>query len=207
MADPTLAAECSAFAAQHLAATDLAAAQDRCATIPPGLWHDECGFLVCDAANVSVVAARRCCADAGRYSTRCLGHAVTREVTAAVAAFPRGAEDQAWQAAKNASIRALGPAGEDRAEAVMVRILADRATGFTLTKAVCGTSPQQICSATYAELVTRAAAAQDKDQQALVRPACAKKVSLQRATSLGLPPWDESLNEAAQTAFSRMCRR
>ncbi len=162
---------------------------------------------MCDAAKVSVVDARRCCVAAGRYRTRCIGHAVTREVTEAVAKFQLGEEDQAWTAAKNVSIRALGAAGEDRAEAVMVRILADRATNFALTEAVCGSIPTSICSTTYAELATRAAAAQSKDQLELVRPACAKQVSLQRATSQGLPPWDASLNDAVQAAFSRMCRR
>lgn len=205
--DDSLRAECLAFVAESLAAADLQAGLRQCAAIPAGLWRDECSFLVCDAAAVSVADAKRCCADAGRYRNRCLGHAVTREVTVAVSRFAPGEEEAAWRAARDVSVRALGPSGEERAEAVMVRLLADREEGGGLTSRVCGTVPERICTAVYGELVVRAAAAQNKDQQQLVRPACAKRVSLERATSLGLPAWDDSLDTAVQTSFARMCRR
>ena len=205
--DASLAGECHTFAAQQRAATDLPGALALCTSVAHPVWRDECVFLACDTAEVDVAAARACCADAGRFVTRCTGHAVSREVYAVLEAAPRGTEDAAWQAAQQASIAALGPGGAERAADLFVRFLVDRSSGDHLAAEDCGTAPTHACTDAYAELVARVARERGEPPPAFVRRACARVVSVERATSLGLPGWDPALDPAVQAAFARMCAR
>lgn len=207
ISDPRLSGECLAFSARARAPADLADAQAACARIADPLWRDECRFLVCDAAEVSAADARHCCAGGGRYETRCIGHAVSREVYGVLERFPPGDEDSAWAAARQASVAALGPAGADRAADLFVRFIVDRTTESWLHTADCGTAPEALCADAYAELVKRVADSQERDPVAFVRSACARTVGVDRATDLGLPGWDPPLDAAVQAAFSRMCDR
>jgi len=204
---PVLAAECTTFLAAAQAASDHTVALATCATVQLPMWRDECGFLVCDTAEVTVAQARTCCVDAGRYQNRCTGHAVSRSVYRTLATFSPGEEAAAWQAARSVSIDALGPPGADRAADLFVRFLVDRSNGATLTAADCGTAPEALCADAYAELVVDVAKEHNHDPARFVRSACARTVTVERATGLGLPGWEPAVDPAVQQAFQKMCAR
>lgn len=204
---PRLAGECMAFAAAEVADVDLAVAREHCSTIADPTWADECGFMVCDRAAVSVADARRCCTDAGRYSDRCIGHAVSRAVYAVLGSYAPGEEAGAWEAARGVCVDALGQGGEDRAADLYVKWLVDRVDGSTLGVGHCGTAPVRFCADVYAELVARTARTQGADPATFARRACARVVSRARAEGLGLPGWEPEVDEAVQRAFVKMCRR
>lgn len=204
---PRLAGECMAFAAAEVADVNLAAARAHCSAITDPTWADECGFMVCDRAAVSVEDARKCCAGAGRYSDRCIGHAVSRAVYAVLDEHPPGDEGAAWEAARGVNRDALGQGGDDRAADLYVKWLLDRVDGPTLGVGHCGTAPVHLCADVYAELVARTARTQGADPASFARRACARVVSRSRAEALGLPGWEPALDAAVQQAFQKMCRR
>jgi len=205
--DPVLAGECGAFAAQSMASSNLSGALRICDGLTDPFWRDECSFLACDTVAVEGDEARRCCARAGRYETRCIGHAVSRSVYAELARFERGDEVRSWEAAQRASVQALGPAGAERAADLFVRFLVDRSDGAWLHADDCGGAPERLCADAYAEMVARVAGGQSADPEAFVRAACARTVSVERATGLGLPGWDPEVDAAVQQAFVKMCAR
>ena len=205
--DLALNGECMAFAAADRAEADWEGAQADCAAIGHSLWADECGFMVCDRAAVTVVEARSCCASAGRYSERCIGHAVSRAAYAVLETIPLGAEQRAWEATRDVCVDALGEGGADRAADLYVKWLLDRVEGATLRLDDCGTAPTHLCADVYAELVARRARAAGTEPAAFARRACARVVTRQRAEGLGLPGWEAPVDEAVQQAFKRMCRR
>ncbi len=207
IADPHLAGECLAFAAMQQAASDVDAARAQCAAIVDPLWADECGFMVCDRMGLSVDQARSCCVAAGRYSDRCIGHALSRDVYRALDDFRYGEEADAWLAARAVGVNALGPGGEERVADLFVKWLLDRVEGDTLRATDCGTAPPKVCAEVYAELVARVAGRQQVDAVAFVRAACARVVSRSRAESMGLPGWEPPVDLAVQMAFKRMCDR
>jgi len=79
IADPVLRGECGALAARDLAPTDEGAAVRACEALDPGLWQDECYFLVSDALDATGAKAEALCATAGRFSHQCLSHARSRQ--------------------------------------------------------------------------------------------------------------------------------
>jgi hypothetical protein len=203
----SLQGECLAFAAADLAPTDQAAAEQVCARVQHHLWRSECTFLVCDLAAVTVDQARTCCATAGEFSHRCIGHAVTRAVYAAFEPFGPGRELQAWEAGRAVAQDALGHGGFDRAKRTFVLWLLDRVDGPVLKAEHCGTAPQNLCAEVYAELVVKRAQSKGRDPASFARSACARIVTVERATQLGLPGWEPELDSAVQQAFEGMCRR
>ena len=207
IAAPALAGECMAFAASSRAQTDPQGAQAICAAISDPVWADECGFLVCDAVGVSVTEARTCCAAAGRYSERCIGHAVSRAAYAVLEDVGPGGEQRAWDATLDVCVQALGTGGSDRAADLYVKWLLDRVEGPALRAEHCGTAPRDLCADVYAELVARRAREEGVEPERFARRACAKVVTRARAVSLGLPGWEPQVDGAVQAAFKRMCRR
>jgi len=199
--DPAMAVECRMVAALALASSvGEGAASPVCAGLPAGPAADECRFLVCDGARVRGADARRCCAGAGAFHTRCLGHARGRDAQAAWDAAPPGREDLALEAVIAAFSATMGPdAGAERGRRFAVDALAARAGPEGLTEAVCGLSPVDLCAAVYVELVRRSGAPP--------RPACGRTVSAARATGLGLPGWGSAVDAAAAQAWRGLCRR
>ena len=175
---PSLQAECLTFAAGNTAKVDLPGARAICSGISDSTWQAECGFWVCDSEVVGVLEQ-----------------------------YGRGREAEAWEAARNVSVRALGPAGEDRAADLFIRYLADRAEGPHLRSSDCGTAPESLCAGAYTQLLTQVAATVDRAASQLVRPACAREVSVERATAMGLPGWDPEVHASVQLALRRLCAR
>ncbi len=171
------------------------------------MWREECVFLACDASEVSLDDARRVCVQAGRFQARCVGHAATRTILHRIADIPPGQEDRLVAQATAAAKQALGPESDGRAIELVVRILADRAGPNGLDELVCGNAPAEVCTAVYAELLTRWAADRDQDTAAFVRPACARTVTVERAQMAGLPPWSPAYDAPVQVALMRACRR
>ena len=201
IADPRMSVECRMVAALALAgAGGEAAAAPVCAGLPAGPTADECRFLVCDGARVRGADARRCCAGAGAFQTRCLGHARGRDAQAAWDAAPAGREDLALEAVIAAFAAAMGPeAGAERGRRFAVDALAARAGEAGLSLEVCGRAPAELCAEVYVELVRRSGAPP--------RPACGRSVSAARATGLGLPGWTPDVEAAAAAAWRGLCRR
>jgi hypothetical protein len=78
ISDAGLAGECAALRARDLAKIDERSAIEACATIAPGMWQDECYFLVSDAVDATGAKADALCATAGRFSSQTLSHAASR---------------------------------------------------------------------------------------------------------------------------------
>lgn len=199
--------ECVALTSSALAETDLVTAQLWCARVPPGVWRDECAFLSCDTAAVPLASARSCCSSAGRYATRCLGHAVSRAITAELSTHAPGDEASAWEAARSIAVGALGPSGEARALEFVAQAWSSRMGEDGLTDAVCGTAPAVVCAAVYEAAIGALASEAGVTPKERVRPACARVVRPSRAGSAGLPLWQPSQDAVVQGVFKRLCAR
>lgn len=208
LSDPRLAGECAAFAARELAlAGDASGARAACGQVDPGLWREECNFLVCDALELSGASAISCCRDAGRWTQQCVGHAINRDAAALFATAEVGAERRL-----HADLEKLvagyidGPEVQAKARRVLVSRLALRAPGAPLSAQVCGDAPHAVCRDVYAERVKLAA----KDVDGATQPwraACGETVSAQRAAAAGLPVWAPEMDEIAADAWRQLCRR
>ncbi len=194
-----VAGECVAFAAREQAAAGaLEAAWATCQAMAPGPWRDECHFLVVDAAEDDGDDARRWCAEAGAFRTRCLGHALNREADALLAGFPRGEEAAALAALGELTrARVRGGEADGKAWRLLVDHLAQRDPERPFHAGVCGTAPRALCRDVYIERARKAARPW--------RAACGRVVSTDRAAAAGQPVWEPDMEAVAQEAWSALC--
>lgn len=173
-----------------------------CQAMARGPWRDECHFLVVDASAATGEDARRWCAEAGAFRTRCLGHALNREADALLAGFSRGEEAAALDALvvlTRAWVR--GGEAEGKARRLLVDHLAQRDPGAPLSVAICGSASAELCRDVYIERVRKGAT----DGGASWRAACGRAVSLERAAATGQPTWTPALDPVAQDAWRELC--
>lgn len=201
--DAALAGECVAMAARERArAGDLDGARLDCASIPAGMWRDECAFLLADAQDAAGDEAHRLCGDAGRYRSQCLSHAMAREVNALLTASPAGAEDQAYL-----GVLRLGEAylpangGVARAQAMFVNHLAGREPNRPFGPLQCGSAPAELCAAAYAERVRRQGAGAEAWQAT-----CPGPPDSAAAAAIGLPAWDAAFAPQLASAWALLCQ-
>jgi len=117
---PEVAHLCAVDRAAALAAArDLSGARAVCAAVEPGTWRAECGFQISEALarDGQLDAALAACADAGGFTSLCLGHAAWIRSEDLVDARP---DDAAAQAAVDAFIAGLpgGAAATGQVESI-----------------------------------------------------------------------------------------
>lgn len=81
---PGLRADCITAAAEALAGTDPQGASRLCASVPPGIGRDECGFQVAERSGEPTR-----CIEAGRFLEDCRMHLWSRALASAI---PRGTD-------------------------------------------------------------------------------------------------------------------
>jgi hypothetical protein len=188
-------------ARERARAGDLEGARQDCATIAPGMWRDECSFLLADAQDAAGDEAHRLCGEAGRYRSECLSHAMAREVNVLLTATAAGGEDEAYVAVLRLG-EAYLPAngGIGRAQAMFVNHLAGREPNRPFGALQCGTAPPDICAAAYAERVRR----QAKGAQTW-QATCPGPPDAATAAEQGLPAWDTSFDPLLAASWSSLC--
>lgn len=205
-----LRGECTAQGAREQADAGRAeAAWATCGAMPGGAWRDECHFLVADALALTDDAARRACADAGRYREQCLGHAIAREAAVHFGAVPWGEEARLLVELEAVVGRYIG-GGEVQLKArrLLAGELASRELDAPFGEANCGSAPREVCVDAYAERVKRAARLVNAgESDGSWRHACGKEVSLERARALDLPLWEPDQHDVVQDAWRELCAR
>ncbi len=190
-------------------AADPAATVARCEAIPEGPWRDECAFLLADELGLRGDAAVAACEAAGRLRAQCLGHAIQREVTAALRDLPVGGEREALSRVEDitSSYLGRGPDARSRARQLLEQAVSQRAPGAPFSSALCGALEPTSCLAAFRQRTTVAALAQRPRDPEPWRIACARTVSVERATSLGLPGWTADFAPQAAEVWASLCHR
>lgn len=205
-----LRGECTAQGARELAdGGEAALAWEACGSMAGGAWRDECHFLVADALALTDDAARRACADAGRYREQCLGHAIAREAAVHFGSVPWGEEARLLSELEAVVGRYIG-GGEVhlKARRLLAGELAARQPGQPFGEANCGSAPREVCVDAYVERVKQAARLVNAEESdGSWRHACGRVVAPERVAALGLPAWEPELDDIAQAAWRELCAR
>ncbi len=205
---PTLAGECAVMIAREQGqAGRLDAARSTCAALSAGLWRDECYFMVADVADVMGDQARQACALAGQFRTQCIGHAISREVSAVLKDAQRGDELQTLRLLDEAVGRYIpGQERGGRVRQMMATHIARRDPEALFSAALCGAAPPPICQDAFVERIRNHDRAAGRADGAW-RRACGAQVTVARAQSLGLPGWSPDADGIARAGWEQLCRR
>ena len=206
IADPNLQGECVAGAAVGLAnAGKREAAMASCAQLPPGMWADECTFMVIDALHLSPGAdAWDMCSHAGRYQEFCMGHVVTYAIETATD-FPTaiGDETELLSSIQQRVADWAPPAGSEHLRMAIftgaARILARRWADKPFDKEECGSATTDLCTRAYGETMRRAV--RDTDREAV----CSGAITSDRVAAANGTPWTPTSNAIAQDMWGALC--
>ena len=205
--DVDLRGECVAMAAGALAATDPVGAEAACRAMAPGMWRDECFFLLADTVGAHDAEAQRLCAEAGRYQRQCEGHALSRAVAGLLAELEVAGGRATLDAVEAVVIGQVGAAGaRQRAEGLVVAALARREPGAPFSRAWCSDLPDGLCASAYEERVREAALRVYPGEREGWRAACGRTVSAARATQVGLPAYALDAETLAAGVWQGLCR-
>ncbi len=206
IADADLQGECMAGAAVRLAeAGHRSEAMAACAALPPGLWADECTFLVIDALKLSPGAdAWDMCSHAGRYQEFCIGHVVTYAIeNGSDLPVGIGEETELLRTIQQRVADWAPPAGSEHLRMAIftgiARILARRWTDKPFDKDECGTASDDLCSRAYGETMRRAV--RNTDREAV----CAGAITSERVAAANGTPWTPASDAIAQDMWGAFC--
>lgn len=208
IAGSSLRGECAAMLTRDIArAGDIDRAFQSCAAIEAGPWRDECFFLLADAAADAPQQARNLCGQAGRFRNQCIGHAISRAISAVINDMAPGTERETIETLHRAMEPYIpGAAGrQQRIEDVMARAIAGRLQRDHFDAGACGTAPDAICRRAYAERM-RGAARHRGERDGAWRAACPPPVTTERAAALRLPTWAPALDTVIAEGWVELCR-
>ncbi len=182
-----LRGECLSHAAAQVAAKDLSAAIDTCATIDDPVWADECVFLCSDGAALIGRPAMDTCAKAGRFRERCTQHAGHRDLAERVVDLAVGDEARLERVAADV-VAAYHPHLRPRDQrplvhAAVAQIVAKRWGPELFSVASCGEIEADVCAMAYGTHVFKAA------ERGLLETICAGPLEPETVAAAGAVSW------------------
>ena len=210
IAAPVLQGECLLFVAQARArGGDAEGSRDTCEGIEHPGWQEVCFFEIVDGLGSWGDDAIRACARSGRFSDRCLSHALQRHAGRVVHRFGVGEEADllAWIQAQKAH---YGIVDDTRVERdIAAQHLAWRSCRASIPegpcppfdRAMCGEAPEDTCLQTYKVYVKSEAQGSDG-----VRELCRRPISRIRVEAAGLPAWTPDTETLATQVWAQLCR-
>ncbi len=206
---PQLRGECLAMAARDQArAGALEDALQTCATMPDGdPWRDECHFLTSDAVEATGEQARDICARAGRFTDRCLGHALGRDGRALLHAAAPGTEREVYRQLREQAQRYFDSDRDAGRKLwhILVEFVASRDGAQPFSAATCGTLPQNICRSAFLSRMRFATRDAGVSEEVLYQRCDSLPVTAAQATEAGLPTWTPDAESIARGAWKMLC--
>lgn len=210
--DPTLRADCVSWASRALAQRgEVDTALQACATLEAGsALRGECVFLIADAVAARGEQAREICALAAPYDTRCLEHAVRRQLATVVGSMVRGEEAATEAAAEAEAAEWLGATrGRRFARHAVAKALAARPDEL-FSRSTCGTVSAVVCSRAFELRIDRVVGEESRNgvhPKETLDPVCPPPVSSEAAGSVGLPTWSPDVAQEVADAWRRACAK
>ena len=198
--DLALQGECLSFAAvEALGRAQPELAQQICAAADSDLWREECVFLLADRRERLRAEAAEDCAQAGRFISDCLSHALERDYRMLPDDLRRPGGEAALLAELNDMATHYGEGGESDGALLMAHIIARRVGPGPLHMKACGQVPPEVCHTGF--LIALSIPGPGIDRAA----ACQEPRSADTVAAAGLRPWTPEAERAGRLALSTLC--
>lgn len=178
-----------------------------CAQAPSEEWQQVCYFDILDGIGISGQDADKACPMTGEFAERCMIHALLREEEALSKRYPKG-QEVAMMNAIQSRMDNLGlqkVSEEPIHETLTARVVARRFESswrnnpsMTFSSDDCGELPVAICVDAYRIAIKQIGRGK------LPSP-CVLPMSVESVRSVGLPVWNEDLEDSVQTAWKSLC--